>query len=67
MRRSCFLAIVLILLRMASSAQDQSRGITDRDGLGILVLPDGSRFKTTLYHLNVIGILARGPKLLCLH
>lgn len=37
--------------------------ITDRDGVGILVLPDGTKFKTTLYGLRVIGELKTTGKL----
>ncbi len=33
------------------------------EGLGVLVLPDGSRFKTTLYELKVIGQLKTTRKL----
>jgi len=36
--------------------------VTDRDGLGVLVLPNGSQFKTTLYHLKLVGELPRSGK-----
>src|SRR5215467_16067752 len=41
----------------------QASVITDEDHVGILVPPDGSKFKTTLYGLNVIGELKTAHKL----
>jgi len=50
----------------SAAAQTVARGASaaaGKDGLGILELPDGSRFKTTLYELKVIGQLRSAHKL----
>ena len=58
--RVVFLCSICILL----IAQDKgAKAVADKDGLGVLVLPNGSTFKTTLYHLKVIGELRTTAKL----
>jgi hypothetical protein len=50
-------------LLIAQGTRQTAKAITDKDGFGILVLPDGSKFKTTLYGLKVIGELRTIRKL----
>ena len=44
-------------------ASPHANVITGKDGVGILALPDGSKFKTTLYGLKIIGQLKTVRKL----
>jgi len=39
------------------------QAVTGNNGLGLLILPNGSRFQTTLYHLKVLGELPATAKL----
>jgi len=56
--KTAFVASVFCFACTLLSAQSHGvRAVTGRDGLGILVLSDGARFKTSLYHLKVIGEL----------
>jgi len=41
---------------------DTVKTVTSRDGLGSIVLPNGSRFQTTLYRLKVVGELSSTSK-----
>jgi hypothetical protein len=57
--------LLFAILCPSLSAQPRQHAsvITDKDGVGILVLPDGSKFRTTLYGLKLIGELKSARKL----
>lgn len=58
-----FLVFLIAPSIFAQNAKRHVRVVIGHDGIGTLVLPDGSKFKTTLYGLKVVGKLRTGGKL----
>lgn len=59
-RSFCFVALTLCT---ATAQQINKQQKTSIDVIGVLSLPDGSKFKTTLYNMKVIGQLRTTKKL----
>jgi hypothetical protein len=57
------LLFAILCLSLFAQVNPHTKVITDKDDVGILILPDGSKFKTTLYGVKVIGELKTARKL----
>ena len=57
------LLFIAVALCVATAQETSSQRTTSSDVKGILSLPDGSKFKTTLYNMKVIGQLRTRKKL----
>jgi hypothetical protein len=57
------LLFALLCPSLFAQARPHASVTTDRDGVGTLVLPDGSKFRTTLYGLKLLGELKTVRKL----